>query len=182
MEPVAKSFIRDLLHPDAGLRLGCRPRSSGAGNIAVSKNDVDSTPTATKPNTSSSSVSLADGKENRPSSASLVGSDSSTAGSSASKDGSNKKKGSREVTSSGWNEVREHPFFSGMDWEALLRRETPAPLKPGAFGKGMVGNFAREYTRQRVQWGSEQQELRGVADKECLFKRELLGFDFVRHP
>lgn len=67
-----------------------------------------------------------------------------------------------------------------MDWEALLRGEIAAPIKPAGAGRGLVGNFAREYTRQRAGWGGDQQELRDVADKDGLFKRELLGFDFVR--
>ena len=80
----------------------------------------------------------------------------------------------------GWQSVKQHGFFKDMDWEALLRGEIAAPVKPAGVGRGMVGNFAREYTRQRAGWGGDQQELRDVADKEGLFKRELMGFDFVR--
>ncbi|CAB1120365.1 unnamed protein product [Ectocarpus sp. CCAP 1310/34] len=80
----------------------------------------------------------------------------------------------------GWNSVKQHGFFKDMDWEALLRGDVAAPIKPADMGRGMVGNFAREYTRQRAGWGGDQQELRDVAEKEGLFKRELMGFDFVR--
>ncbi|CAN0406670.1 unnamed protein product, partial [Laminaria digitata] len=76
--------------------------------------------------------------------------------------------------------VRQHPFFGDMDWEALLRGEISAPIRPGDLGRGMVGNFSREYTRQRPGWGGDQQELRDVAEKDVLFKQELMGFDFVR--
>lgn len=76
--------------------------------------------------------------------------------------------------------MKQHEFFKDMDWGALLRGEIAAPIKPAGVGRGMVGNFAREYTRQRAGWSGDQQELRDVADKEGLFKRELMGFDFVR--
>lgn len=128
MEPPAKSLIRDLLHPDADLRLGCR-----------------GTRTSLRMKSGRSGAAMSD------------------------------------LTGGGWSDVRRHEFFKGMDWEALMRREIATPLKPESCGKSMVGNFAREYTRQRVQWGGDQQELRDVADREGLFRRELLGFDFVRH-
>ncbi|CBJ48722.1 AGC family protein kinase [Ectocarpus siliculosus] len=80
----------------------------------------------------------------------------------------------------GWLSVKQHGFFKDMDWEALLRGDVAAPIKPAGMGRSMVGNFAREYTRQRAGWGGDQQELRDVAEKEGLFKRELMGFDFVR--
>lgn len=80
----------------------------------------------------------------------------------------------------GWRSVKQHGFFKDIDWEALLRGDVAAPIKPAGMGRGMVGNFAREYTRQRAGWGGDQQELRDVAEKEGLFKRELMGFDFVR--
>ncbi|CAN0319041.1 unnamed protein product, partial [Discosporangium mesarthrocarpum] len=44
--------------------------------------------------------------------------------------------------------VRSHPFFNGLDWEALVRKEIPAPLKPGDPGRSKVANFSRQYTRQ----------------------------------
>lgn len=80
----------------------------------------------------------------------------------------------------GWQSVKQHGFFGDMDWEALLRGEISAPIRPGDLGRGMVGNFSKEYTRQRAGWGGDQQELRDVAEKDVLFKRELMGFDFVR--
>lgn len=80
----------------------------------------------------------------------------------------------------GWQAVKHHDFFKDMDWEGLLRGELASPIKPGSLGRSLVSNFSREYTRQRVCWGGDQQELRDVGDKDFLFKRELIGFDFVR--
>lgn len=84
------------------------------------------------------------------------------------------------VSATGWQAVKQHGFFGDMDWEALLRGDIAAPITPGDLGRGMVGNFSKEYTRQRAGWGGDQQELRDVAEKDILFKRELMGFDFVR--
>lgn len=146
MEPLSKALIRDLLHPDAEKRLGCREH-------ATMRDEEADAPSSTSPSTPT------DGSTG-------PATPMSTGGSQA----------------SGWCEIRSHEFFEGMDWEALLRRELSAPLKPGPLGKGLVGNFSREYTRQRAQWGGDQPDFRDSSEREVLFKRELLGFDFVRHP
>ena len=36
----------------------------------------------------------------------------------------------------GLNELKAHPFLAGLDWEALYRKETPAPLAPHVFPSG----------------------------------------------
>ncbi|CAM9418647.1 unnamed protein product [Choristocarpus tenellus] len=83
---------------------------------------------------------------------------------------------------SGWALTKTHHYFDGLDWEALLRKEVPAPVKPGDPGRSKVGNFSREYTRHRARWGGDVHEMRGggPADKMALFRQELIGFDFVR--
>ncbi len=159
--PIAKSLIRDLLDPEVRSRLGCRPASLSCS--------------------SSSAVAPADGKK-----AAVVVAPAPSGGGGG---GLSRSLSSGRGTSlaprptepaGGWQSVKQHGFFKDMDWGALLRGEIAAPIKPAAVGRGMVGNFAREYTRQRAGWGGDQQELRDVADKEGLFKRELMGFDFVR--
>lgn len=157
MEAVAKTFIQQLLHPAVESRLGCR-RLSKSEDTAPVVSAVNTHPDTADGNAAVEPV--------------IAGVSNLTVKDSDS--------GVVRGVLTGWDEVRGHEFFAGMDWDALLRKEVPAPLKPGAFGRGMVGNFSREYTRQRVQWGGDQQELRNVADKDGLFKRELLGFDFVR--
>lgn len=146
-------MIRDLLSADVDSRLGCRPASS------------------TRPAEGSPSSS--------PRGAALDSSAKTPAAVGISKEAA---AGPGVVSSSagGWKSVKEHAFFKDMNWEALLRGDVAAPIKPSGVGRGMVGNFAREYTRQRASWGGDQQELRDVADKEGLFKRELMGFGFVR--
>lgn len=146
IEPVAKAFIRELLHPDADSRLGC----GGAAPRSVAL------PSSVAPQSSPSP--LAETPEDAACSSTNV----------------------REKRAVGWQSVKQHGFFKDMDWEALLRGDMAAPVKPGALGRSMVGNFAREYTRQRAGWGGDQQELRDVSERDGLFRRELLGFDFVR--
>jgi len=39
----------------------------------------------------------------------------------------------------GFNELKRHPFFEGLDWDKLLRREVDAPLKPLLGPGGVIG-------------------------------------------
>ncbi|CAN0203238.1 unnamed protein product [Ectocarpus fasciculatus] len=154
--PLAKSLIKDLLGPEVESRLGCRPSSPSSSSSSSSF-----PPSAAVPASSS---------------AAAVGVASSSRG-----NGNPATLAARPVAAAGgWPSVKQHGFFKDMDWEALLRGDVAAPIKPAGMGRGMVGNFAREYTRQRAGWGGDQQELRDVSEKEGLFKRELMGFDFVR--
>lgn len=36
----------------------------------------------------------------------------------------------------GFEEIKMHPFFYGLDWERLAALEYPAPFKPGLVNKG----------------------------------------------
>uniref|UniRef100_A0A2K6QY12 non-specific serine/threonine protein kinase n=1 Tax=Rhinopithecus roxellana TaxID=61622 RepID=A0A2K6QY12_RHIRO len=47
----------------------------------------------------------------------------------------------------GAQEVRNHPFFQGLDWAALAARKIPAPFRPQIRSELDVGNFAEEFTR-----------------------------------
>lgn len=188
--PVAKSLIRDLLVPEVSSRLGCRPLSSSSESetgattplspsicpeveTAVNS-DATAAAAAAQMEKKAAVMSVQDSKATSPAIASTT-----TSSSSRSSNGS-RRTGAGASAVGGWQSVKQHAFFENMDWEALLRREIAAPIKPTGAGRGLVANFAREYTRQRAGWGGDQQELRDVADKEGLFKRELLGFDFVR--
>lgn len=49
-------------------------------------------------------------------------------------------------------EIKSHPFFSGMDWEALLRREITPPFNPCRGGDVMsTENFEKEFTNLPVR-------------------------------
>eukprot|EP00903_Cladosiphon_okamuranus_P008017 g7734.t1 len=161
--PIAKSLIHDLLDPEVGSRLGCRPGSPTPSSSGSS-------------GSSSTSPSSSSDKE----AAAGAGGVPAAAAQDTARRSSMAARGAAAAAPGGWQSVKEHGFFKDMDWGALLRGEMAAPIKPSGVGRGMVGNFAREYTRQRAGWGGDQQELRDVAEKEGLFKRELMGFDFVR--
>ncbi|XP_043828001.1 LOW QUALITY PROTEIN: ribosomal protein S6 kinase alpha-4 [Dromiciops gliroides] len=47
----------------------------------------------------------------------------------------------------GAQEVKDHPFFQGLDWAALAARKVPAPFRPQIRSELDVGNFAEEFTR-----------------------------------
>lgn len=148
IDPVAKSFVRELLHPAVDSRLGCV--------AAATPSPVFGTPADSS---APAEATIADASELEP---------------------IPRREHVAASATTGWQSVKQHGFFGDMDWEALLRGEISAPIKPGDLGRGMVGNFSKEYTRQRAGWGGDQQELRAVAEKDVLFKRELMGFDFVR--
>ena len=43
-------------------------------------------------------------------------------------------------------ELKRHPFFRGLDWEALSNKQIPAPFVPRITGELDVSNFAEEFT------------------------------------
>jgi protein kinase X len=50
----------------------------------------------------------------------------------------------------GADEVMAHPWFAGIDWEALHKRQLRAPINPGITGEGDSHNFPR-YSDQTVE-------------------------------
>jgi len=46
--------------------------------------------------------------------------------------------------------VKAHPFFEGLDWAALERRETPSPFRPIVKGASDTSNFDKEFTSEPV--------------------------------
>ncbi|KAI5633439.1 protein kinase domain-containing protein [Phthorimaea operculella] len=45
------------------------------------------------------------------------------------------------------DELKRHPFFKDLDWEAVARREVPAPFVPALSHAADTCNFADEFTR-----------------------------------
>jgi protein-serine/threonine kinase len=37
--------------------------------------------------------------------------------------------------------LKAHPFFDGIDWDALLKKEIPPPFKPVLKSESDVSNF-----------------------------------------
>ena len=44
--------------------------------------------------------------------------------------------------------IRAHPFFEGLDWEALLNRQIPAPFIPSVKGETDIRNFDKAFTKE----------------------------------
>jgi serum/glucocorticoid-regulated kinase 2 len=51
---------------------------------------------------------------------------------------------------SGFNEIKEHPFFKGFDFDALEHRKIEAPFKPELKDAMDVTNFDEEFTSEEV--------------------------------
>ena len=46
----------------------------------------------------------------------------------------------------GAEELKSHPFFSGTDWDAVLRREERPPFQPDITSETDVQNFDTMFT------------------------------------
>lgn len=44
-------------------------------------------------------------------------------------------------------EIKSHPFFRGIDWDQLTRKQVPAPFKPIVKDELDTGNFSEEFTK-----------------------------------
>ncbi|KAJ0410773.1 hypothetical protein ATCC90586_001402 [Pythium insidiosum] len=71
-------------------------------------------------------------------------------------------------------EVKAHPFFQGIDWDKVLKRQLVPPLVPGPAGENLVNNFDPQFTEQPHQiYVAEADAASGV-------DRDFAGFDYVR--
>ena len=50
----------------------------------------------------------------------------------------------------GAEEIKSHAFFTGVDWERLARKDTPAPFKPKIRHPLDTSNFSEEFTNLSV--------------------------------
>lgn len=50
----------------------------------------------------------------------------------------------------GTADVMGHPFFEGLDWDQVFRKELKAPYKPKVRGKADTSNFDSEFTSEAV--------------------------------
>lgn len=50
----------------------------------------------------------------------------------------------------GVNDIKQHRWFVGIDWDSLPRREKPGPLNPGVMNEGDTHNFYHYYSDTNV--------------------------------
>ena len=60
----------------------------------------------------------------------------------------NKDPSKRLGAKKGLEEIKEHPFFNGVDFNAILKKEVPAPFIPTVKGLKDVHNFDEEFTNE----------------------------------
>ncbi|TYZ68158.1 hypothetical protein PybrP1_005109 [[Pythium] brassicae (nom. inval.)] len=84
-----------------------------------------------------------------------------------------KKQEDRLGFHSGVAEVKQHPFFNGVDWEKVLKKQLPPPLVPGPAGDTLVNNFDPQFTEQPHQIYVSEELV------SC-YERDFAGYDFVR--
>lgn len=51
----------------------------------------------------------------------------------------------------GFTEIKEHKFFSGIDFDLITKKKLPAPFIPEISGKLDVHNFDEEFTGEEIQ-------------------------------
>ncbi|RKO88226.1 kinase C-like protein, partial [Blyttiomyces helicus] len=47
-------------------------------------------------------------------------------------------------------EIKRHPWFDGVDWDAFLEKRVPPPWVPKITHPTDVSNFDPEYTREKL--------------------------------
>jgi len=74
----------------------------------------------------------------------------------------------------GVKNIKNHVFFSSIDWEKLGKREVKPPFVPAGKGKGDTANFDDEFTKEEATLTpSEEDRIAGID------QREFEGFTFV---
>ena len=62
----------------------------------------------------------------------------------------NKNPSNRIGHSKGFDEIKKHPYFKGMDFKALEEKKIEAPFKPILEGSLDVRNFDEEFTSEEL--------------------------------
>ena len=47
-------------------------------------------------------------------------------------------------------DIKSHPWFAGLDWDKLLKKEIPAPWKPDVKGAEDTSNIDEEFINEDV--------------------------------
>jgi len=73
------------------------------------------------------------------------------------------------------SEIKEHPFFADIDWEAMFKKEVPPPYKPKLDSASDIKHFDAEITAIPIESPSQH----GSGDMNQSFKDDFDGFSFV---
>lgn len=73
-------------------------------------------------------------------------------------------------------EVKDHPWFAGMDWDLLLQKKIPPPFVPKTTGDRDTGNVDDEFLNEMPEeTPAEMNALLAIHNSDALFD----NFSFV---
>ena len=61
-----------------------------------------------------------------------------------------KKNQDKRLGKNGFDEIKQHPFFKEIDFDALIQKKIPPPFKPVLSDSLDVGNFDEEFTSEDI--------------------------------
>ncbi|KDO18578.1 AGC protein kinase [Saprolegnia parasitica CBS 223.65] len=73
-------------------------------------------------------------------------------------------------------ELKAHPWFHGVDWDRVLKKEMTPPIVPKPAGDDFVGNFDPQFTEQP----HSLDEANAKDDAFFNASKDFAGFDYVR--
>lgn len=83
------------------------------------------------------------------------------------------------VVGRGFDEIKEHPFYEGLDWDALYKRQLDPPFKPKI--AAMTENFEKGFTSEPPTMSiSANNATKGDKEEELEMEDEFEGFTFSR--
>eukprot|EP01129_Flabellula_baltica_P009780 TRINITY_DN4054_c0_g1_i2.p1 TRINITY_DN4054_c0_g1~~TRINITY_DN4054_c0_g1_i2.p1 ORF type:complete len:486 (+),score=116.36 TRINITY_DN4054_c0_g1_i2:1185-2642(+) len=74
-----------------------------------------------------------------------------------------------------WDEIKSHPFFECINWEALVRKEIPPPFVPTVSGKLDTRNIDADIVNEEVEFDQPEEDL--TQEEKLIFKD--LDFGYV---
>ncbi|EJS43528.1 sch9p [Saccharomyces arboricola H-6] len=76
-------------------------------------------------------------------------------------------------------ELRAHPFFADIDWEALKRKKIPPPFKPHLVSETDTSNFDPEFTTASTSYMNKHQPMMTATPLSPAMQAKFAGFTFV---
>ncbi|EHN02000.1 Sch9p [Saccharomyces cerevisiae x Saccharomyces kudriavzevii VIN7] len=76
-------------------------------------------------------------------------------------------------------ELRAHPFFADIDWEALKQKKIPPPFKPHLISETDTSNFDPEFTTASTSYMNKHQPMMTATPLSPAMQAKFAGFTFV---